>query len=83
MSDTELKLGLGEPKTAKLLRLLAYHGKLLRDELLPAQVDQEVLDERRIQVVTRDSEVYVPFEFVYDRGSPRTRRRLCDNAVRP
>ena len=80
-SDTELKLGLGEPKTAKLLRLLAYHGKLLRDELVAAQVDPEVLDERRLQVVTRDSEVYVPFEFVYDRGSPRDKAPLCDNAV--
>jgi hypothetical protein len=70
------------PETVALLRLLARKGVLLREELSLGQgVEGQLLDQRRLQVLTVRAESFVPLEFVYDFAPPAKDATLCPDAV--
>jgi hypothetical protein len=63
-----------DPDVVRLLRDMARHGAGLYNQL----VREHFVDPGdRIQVLSHDPGTYVPLEFVYDRGYPRSDAKLC------
>lgn len=63
-----------DPDVRVLLRDMARHGAGLYNQL----IDQGFTDPGdRIQVLNLEPNSYVPIEFIYDRGYPVTKAKLC------
>ena len=68
------ELDADDPDVRALLRDMARHGAGLYNQL----IDQGFTDPGdRIQVLNLEPNSYVPIEFVYDRGYPITKAKLC------
>lgn len=68
------ELDADDPDVRVLLRDMARHGAGLYNQL----IDQGFTDPGdRIQVLNLEPNSYVPIEFVYDRGYPVTKAKLC------
>jgi hypothetical protein len=74
-TGAEEVLDVGDGEVRKLLRDIARHGANLYNQLH----EQGYKDPgERIQLLNREPDIYVPLEFVYDRGYPADDARLCD-----
>jgi hypothetical protein len=68
------ELDADDPDVRVLLRDMARHGAGLYNQL----IDQGFTDPGdRIQVLNLEPDSYVPIEFVYDRGYPVSKAKLC------
>lgn len=74
VAPAQEELDADDPDVRVLLRDMARHGAGLYNQL----IDQGFTDPGdRIQVVNLEPNSYVPIEFVYDRGYPVTKAKLC------
>ncbi len=68
--------GLDSEALLSLLRVLAYHGHAIYQELVRGDT-AALADAGTIEVVSRSPVDFLPIELVYDRGAPRRDAELC------